>query len=159
MSNLNISIDFSNEEILLRKIYVNAPAQSRLNIILKRLAESEIGPVKLITIVSGIEALARSLLTNHDAFQGNIDEKYTKYRYKKPEELVEEFLALKGYINYSDYFKNDTWSLFKSAVNFRNLITHECTYLGQDKYPILITSCEIILESLIVLGNLEKEKN
>lgn len=40
------------------------------------------------------------------------------------------------------------------AVDYRNLLAHECTYLGLDKFPSLIDGCEEILEKLVELAGL-----
>ena len=158
MAKINPLIDFVTEEAELRRVYISAPAQSRLNIISKRLNQSEIGSVKLVTSVSAIEALARSLVVNlRTTPQDEISNIYKKYRNKKPEELVEEFLEHHGHSDCSVFFKNDTWNLFKNAVNFRNLIVHECTYLGQDKYPKLILACDEVLDSLIKISKLSRK--
>ena len=69
---------------------------------------------------------------------------------------MKEVLNRHGHLDPQTYFKEDTWSLFLSAVGFRNLIVHECTYLGQDKYPSLIQASEDILTSLIILGGLRE---
>lgn len=52
------------------------------------------------------------------------------------------------------YFIGDTWQLFGHAVEFRNLVVHESTYLGQDKYPSLVEASEKVLSALIKLGGL-----
>ena len=115
----------------------------------------EIGATKLVTIVSGVEALARSLLVHHrNLSEVEIMQLYEEYKFKKPESLVAEYLKTHGNNDCSTYYQKDTWTLFQQAVNFRNLIVHECTYLGQDKYPSLIVSCEEVLSSLIKLGML-----
>lgn len=157
MTYANPTLDYATELSDLRSLYVSVHPQSRLNVIRQRLAKSEIGPTRLVTIVSAVEALARSLAVHASVKQGlEIASVYDSYRYEKPEALVKEVLNRYGDIEPQTYFKEDTWSLFLSAVGFRNLIVHECTYLGQDKYPSLIQASEDILTSLIILGGLRE---
>ena len=157
MTYANTTLNYVTELSDLRSLYVSVNPQSRLNVIRQRLAQSEIGPTRLVTIVSAVEALARSLAVHESAKQGlEIASVYDSYRYEKPEALVKEVLNGHGYHDPQIYFKEDTWSLFLSAVGFRNLIVHECTYLGQDKYPSLIQASEDVLAALINLGGLRE---
>jgi hypothetical protein len=48
--------------------------------------------------------------------------------------------------------------LFGYAVDYRNLLAHECTYLGLDKFPSLIEACEAVLEKLARLGGLNAKR-
>ena len=155
MVKANPTVDYGEELTTLREVYISAFSQARLNIIHKKLECAEIGASRLVTIVSGVEALARSLVVHHKAQPKNeIGTIYKKYRLEKPEELVKLILKFNGHSTPSNYYKEDTWVLFKYAVEFRNLIVHECTFLGQDKYPSLIAACEEVLDSLIKFENL-----
>ena len=157
MTYANTTLNYVTELSDLRSVYVSANPQSRLYVIRQRLAQSEIGPTRLVTIVSAVEALARSLAVHASAKQGlEIARVYDDFRYEKPEALVREVLNKYGRYDPKTYFKEDTWSLFLSAVGFRNLIVHECTYLGQDKYPSLIEASEDVLNALINLGDLRE---
>jgi hypothetical protein len=46
------------------------------------------------------------------------------------------------------FFGEDTWKCFVYAVDYRNLLVHECTYLGLDVFPSLIEACEAVLNKL-----------
>lgn len=130
--------------------------QARLNVILERLAHPEIGPTRIVTVVSAVEALARSLVVHARTMtDAEIDSVYHEYRFKDPKALVEKVLIQHGHGDPSVYFVGDTWPLFGHAVNFRNLVVHECTFIGQDKYPSLIEASEEVLSALIKLGGLD----
>jgi hypothetical protein len=136
--------------------YISVPPQSRLKVIKKRLDALESGPTYLITIVSAVEALVRSMLVNNQAKSANeIASRYTKYIYKNPDEMVEEILTINGHSKPEKYFSGDTWRLFCYAIKYRNLVVHECTYLGQDKYPALVDAAREILDELIKIGGLK----
>ena len=160
MASANPSVDYKSELASIREMYVLGTPQVRLNVINNRLNEPEIGAVKLVTIVSCIEALVRSLVVHLKAQNKNeIQHVYEKHRNQKPESLVEEYLKHNGCNDCSSFYQDDTWVLFQNAVKFRNLIVHECTYLGQDKYPSLISACGEVLDSLIKLGKLTAREN
>ena len=153
LANPEINYEFEQKE--LRKTYISAKPQIRLNVILKRIKESEIGPMRLLTLMSSIEALSRSLLIHAEVEVGNnIEQVYEKFRLEKPEKMVEKYFR-KFKLNCNTFYKEDTWLLFKNAIDFRNLIIHECTYLGKDKYQSLIMACEEVLSSLIELAQLK----
>ena len=149
-------IDYVEELLQLRDVYVNVHPQARLGVIRKRLAANEIGPAKLITVVSAVEALARSLMLHRACSRDESPASvYPRFKPKEADQLVEQFLATANIQDPARHFAEDTWQLFRYAVNYRNLLVHECTYLGQDKYPSLIAACDEVLDSLVHLGGLE----
>jgi hypothetical protein len=154
----NPTIDYVEELLRLRKTYVSSTPQSRLNIIRRRLSNDEIGPVRLVNLVSAVEALSRSLLVH---LPGDpvmeAEKRYLRYKSKEGPYLVTEYLKRRGHAEPNLYFQADTWQLFKHAVNYRNLIAHECTYLGQDKYVSLIQASEEVLNRVAALGGLQDE--
>jgi hypothetical protein len=80
---------------------------------------------------------------------------YPKYKRKGAEELIEQFLAAGGLPPANEFFGEDTWGRFHYAVEYRNVLSHECTYLGQDRSPALIESCEAILHKLAAAAGLK----
>lgn len=75
---------------------------------------------------------------------------------KAPLELVEDALRLYGSDSAIDLYGEETWQLFELAHRYRNLVVHECTYLGQDKYPVLIAASEQVLQGLVIAGGLPR---
>ncbi|MDE2235770.1 MAG: hypothetical protein KGK44_09505 [Gammaproteobacteria bacterium] len=160
MASTNPEIDYVSELLKLRKTYVSAQPQSRLNVIRKRLANNEVGPTKLVTVVSAVEALARSLIIHGNAKTSEaVDRAYAQVKLKDADTLVEDYLRQLGQPKPTDFFVGETWLLFRNAVNFRNLVVHECTYLGQDKYPSLINAGLEVLENLVRLGGLRTARS
>jgi hypothetical protein len=97
----------------------------------------------LITVVSAVEALARSLVVHAPGRPASSSHfRYQQVRLKAPLELVEEALRLYGAVPAVEQYGDHTWQLFELAHKYRNLVVHECTYLGQDKYPALIGASE-----------------
>jgi hypothetical protein len=117
----NPHVDYAAEVRGLREAYAYAFPQARLNVIRKRLRPDEIGPARLVTVVSAVEALARSLAIHASArFKREVAELYAKYKQRAPVSLVEEVLHAHRHPDPSAYFAEDTWTLFKHAVEFRN---------------------------------------
>ncbi len=155
MAIANSQVNYVEELLNLRNVYMLVHPQSRLNVINKRLEQPEIGPTRLVTVISAVEALARSLLIHRKAkTEADLISLYSSAKSKEADSLVVDFLKHCGHQDPALYFTGDTWQLFRHAINFRNLIVHECTYLGQDKYPSLIDAGLEVLSGLVVLGQL-----
>jgi hypothetical protein len=148
--------DFVDKLINLTRAYRTVSPQFRYNTIRKRLAQEEIGATKLITVVSAVEGLARSIAVhNKAATEALVAALYLKYRYRSPVALVEEVFKFYCADPPPVYFQDDTWKHFRHAVDYRNLVVHECTYLGQDNYLPLIGAAFKILEVLVKLAALK----
>lgn len=151
--------EFREELEQLRKTHAASRPAARLGVIRQRLAraEAEIGPTRLVTAVSAVEALARSLVVHAPGRpSASAHFRYQQVRLKAPLELVEEALRLYGAPPAIEQFGDETWQLFGLAQKFRNLVVHECTHLGPDKYPALVDASNKVLEGLVVAGGLPR---
>lgn len=158
MARKNPEVDYNYSLDLLRDIYACSPPHARLNVIDQRIGFKDSLPNNLVTSLSAVEALARSLLVHLDSpSKDHLLATYKKYRLTSPEKLVAQVMFRHGVdrSELSSFFGEDTWELFGYAVGFRNLITHECTYVGQDKAPSMIQACEEVLEKLKLIGGLD----
>jgi hypothetical protein len=153
MARLAADIDYVAELDKIRNNYVTAAPRQRLSIIRQRLEDHHFGPNLLVTAVSAVEALARSLAMHHRArTKAELKKLYPKYRDRSPKTLINEYLRDKGIADAHAYFGEDNWRLFSYAVEYRNLLAHECTYLGLDKFPSLIEACNAVVNKLAALG-------
>jgi hypothetical protein len=142
----------------LQRTYATATPAARLRAIKQRLAgaHGEMGSTRLVTIVSAVEALARSLVVHAAGRPASTAEmRHKQFRQTGPVELVEEVLRLRGTRPPLQHFDGETWELFEVAARYRDLIVHECTYVGQDRHPYLIAAAESVLRGLIELAGLE----
>ena len=99
-------------------------------------------------IVSGIEALSRSIFVEHLEQTGQErTQAYKGVRFEKTIPLVKDVFRLKG-LNADEFFDGDTWRNFQNAVEYRNLIVHECTFLRQDYCRKFTESCRLVLEAI-----------
>ena len=159
MTIANPTVDYVADLLVLRQTYLSGSPQARYNVIQQRLQQTEIGPTRLVTVVSAVEGLARSIaMTRRAGKMSTPHDLYSSYKDRAANTLVEEVLVLHGQSKPSEYFSEDTWALFRHAVNYRNLIAHECTYLGQDKYPSLIAASEEVLYAIVKLANLRNKQ-
>ena len=139
----------------LRRLYVESTPRQRLHLATQRIQNPEHGPNRLVTSVAAVEGFARSLAMHcHATSKTNLSEIYPRFRFKGPEELIEEFLRFGNRGAPNDFFASGDWRLFKFAVQYRNVLTHECTYLGQDTFPELIFACYRVLSALSATQNL-----
>ena len=147
----------SHPEELLRGYAMATPA-ARLRAIKQRLASAaaEMGPTRLVTLVGAVEALARSLVVHAPGRPtGTAHIRFQQFRGVGPVPLVEEVLRLRGAPRASLHFGRDDWELFEVATHYRDLVVHECTYLGDDRVPFLIEASEAVLRGLVALTGLE----
>lgn len=152
-------IDYVAELISVRDTYVGMTSSQRLSIIRQRLVDHHFGANRLVTSVSAVEALARSLAMNRQAkSKADLRGLYPKYENRVPKSLVSEYFAAHGITDPANYLGEDTWRLFGYAVDYRNMLAHECTYLGLDKFPSLIEACEEVLNALAALGRLRERR-
>jgi len=150
--------EFDQHREELRKIYVKSTPSQRLRVALQRINFTDHAPNLLVTRVSSVEALARSLLVHHlAASQSNPLSFYELFRKTGPTSLVEAYLQVKLASTPESVLGADTWELFGHAVYYRNLLVHECTYLGQDKTPKLLEACRVTLQKLAEISGLPSD--
>jgi hypothetical protein len=142
----------------LQRAYAVATPAARLRAIRQRLASvhGEMATTRLVTLVAAVEALARSLVVHSFGRPTSTAEmRHRQFRDLGPRELAEEVLRLRGAARAAQHFEGDTWSLFEAAVQYRDLIVHECTFIGPHHSAQLIVAAESVLRGLIALAGLE----
>jgi len=142
---------------LLRTFAIAAPA-ARLRAIRQRLAgaHAETGAARLVTMVSAVEALARSLVVHAPGRPASTAEmRHRQYSAVGPIELVEEVLRLWGAPRASEHFEREDWELFEIGTVYRDLVVHECSTIGHDRHPHLIAATEAVLHGLVELAGLQ----
>jgi hypothetical protein len=153
-----MNVDLLEHPDELQRAYAMATPAARLRVIRQRLASAhgEMGSTRLVTIVSAVEALARSLVVHSAGRPASTAEmRHRQFRATGPVDLVEEVLRLRGAPPAAQHFDGDEWDFFQVATRYRDLIVHECTYVGQDRHPYLIAAAETVLHGLIELAGLE----
>jgi hypothetical protein len=149
-------IDYDGDLNSVRAGYVTLTPAQRMKIIGDRIADDPYnGPNKLVTMVSAVEGFARSLVVQHNVETADrMHKRYARFRYCTPDFLIEKSLRLHGKVVASAFFSEDTWPLFLLAVEFRNLVAHDATYLSGDKFPELIAASAEVLMALATLAGM-----
>ena len=149
--------DYIAELERIRAAYVSSPPRQRLHVISQRLDNPMHEPNLLVTYVSAVEALSRSLAMHAKGHtKAQLKQLYGRYRDREVKSLIAEYLVSRGHDSPGDFFGSDTWRKFGYAVSYRNMLVHECTYLGQDKYPHLSQACQVVLAKLVGLAGAAK---
>lgn len=133
----------------LRRSYVEALPKQRLHIAKLRIQNPEHDPNRLIAFVSAIEGFARSICMHLRAkTKAELSQLYPEYWRRGAEDLISEYLSARSLGDPATHFGPETWRLFGYAVQYRNVLAHECTYLGLDRSPALIEACREVLRKL-----------
>jgi hypothetical protein len=144
------------DEIL--RTYAIATPAARLRAIRQRLASAhaEMGPTRLVTVVAAVEALCRSLIV-HSAGRppSTAEMRHRQFRDTGAVELVQEVLRLRAAPGAAELFGPQVWERFEVALRYRDLIVHECTYIGRDAHADLITAVTTVLRGVIELAGLD----
>jgi hypothetical protein len=143
----------------LRRLYEGATPRQRFSVALNRINDPAAYPNDLVTRVSAVEAFARSLLANHGArSKAEVHAKHRKFAKREATGLVEEYVRLHAATPKS-LFGEELWEFFRLAVNARNLLVHECTFLDAQKYLPMAHSCTEVLFGLAKLSNTRAPKS
>lgn len=143
-----MSHDYEEHLRKLRETYVRSYPRQRLNIAKQRIDNPCHGPNLLVTYVSAIEGILRSLVVWKETDSGRPGiETYNKYRRCGVHQLFEKYLQQHG-VRSDAIISAEKFELVGYAVEYRNLLAHECTYLGQNTYPDLIDACQEFLSRL-----------
>ena len=143
-----MSIDYEKHLRKLREQYVRSYPGQRLNIAKQRISNPSHGPNLIVTYVSAIEGILRSLVVWNETDSGRPGIKtYNKYKRCGVHQLYEKYLQQRG-VKSDVIIAAKKYELVGYAVEYRNLLAHECTYLGQDKYRDLIDACQEFLSGL-----------
>jgi hypothetical protein len=153
-----MSVQFQDPPDELRRAYAMATPAARFRVIKQRLASvhGEMGATRLVTMVSAVEALARSLVVHSIGRPPHTAEmRHRQVRDTGPIELVEEVLRLRGAAGPVAHFEGGAWELFVVAARYRDLIVHECTFVDADRLGPLISAADAVLRGLVELAGLE----
>lgn len=146
----------------LRTQYINATYQQRISVAEDRINYPDCYPNQLITIVSATEALARAKCIEVLQSQGKTaTEAYEKTRITKTDSngtisvrcagpilLIENLICPSVGKTSQELFGKDIWETFSYAIEYRNLLIHEGTFLRQDYAISLINSCHEVFNLL-----------
>lgn len=132
----------------LKKSYYESYPRQRLSVARQRIENPYDGPNLLIIYVSAVEGFLRSLVIwGETSGERPAEETYNKFKMSGVDKLYVEFLKQNN-LSSEKIISDEIYRLVKYAVEYRNLLAHECTYLGQDTFPDLIEACQQFLHCL-----------
>jgi hypothetical protein len=153
MGVMSIRMDYSQHLKSLRESYFKALPQQRVGVAKKRIADQQSGPDFIVTYVSAIEGLLRSLVIWNNSYADKPSKsRYNKYKGSGVNALYCEYLKIQ---NIEAIVTHDVYELVSYAVDYRNLLAHECTYLGQDTYSGLIEACDSFFKAICSTAGLK----
>ena len=133
----------------LRSLYVASTPRQRAHVSKQRLANAHANPNRIVTHVSAVEALARSLaMHSHAKSKAELKAIYPRFRTWEAHNLVAECFMRRLGKKPAEVLGRETWSTFRLAVNYRNLLVHECTYLNNEKFEPLFEACAVVFAEL-----------
>jgi len=142
----------------LRKSYVNATPEQRYRVALDRLRYPNCGPNVLIHAISTVEGLARALALDLAQKNGeNVEEAYEKLRYPNAKKLIEEHILPNLKETAETFVDKEIWKNFCLAIEYRNLLVHECAFLRKGISNKLIKSACIVLQKLCEIAGLPEK--
>ena len=154
------SIDYGAECKNIRDVYVGATLSQRYKVLCDRLGDFGYNcPDKLVTCVTAVEAYARSILVQRAGEDVEPRRKAydDKWRYGKPMDMLDAILNEFGLAE-GELFREDNKALVEHAVEYRHMLVHEGTYLGQDKFPSMIEACLEVLDKLADLTGIPEDR-
>jgi hypothetical protein len=114
----------------LRALYVSANLHQRYRVVLDRIQNPEHGPNQLVTAVAALEGFARAVAVKYLVSSTvPLDVAYAQVRRLGPIELLVQHVLPALGTNAEAAFDSTQWQFLPQAIEFRNLLVHEATYL------------------------------
>jgi hypothetical protein len=134
----------------LRKQYYLATPKQRFNVAKKRLDNPDSAPNNLIQAVSATEGFARSGAIHILATfkKSKLKWAYDQLEKKGPEFLIENCICPYLGKTPQELFGKKHWDNFQLAIQYRNLLIHEATFLNLKIARPLIKSTETVFNKL-----------
>jgi hypothetical protein len=141
--------DYAQHIKELREWYITASKEQRVGVARDRMEDPCCRPNILITSVSAIEGAARAIVLEQQSAKGkSVQSTYKKVKWEDPVALIEKWICQEIQKTPEELFSKDCWEEFKWAVEYRNLLIHECTFLSQSYSIPLIKACENVWNRL-----------
>lgn len=139
--------EFKDHVEKLRLSYVNATLSQRVSVARQRMDNPDCGPNRLCTTFGALEAMARVVLQEL-LIQKSLPKlkAYKKIKLWNATKIIENICTEKAILP-TDFFGQD-WELIRCAEAYRNLLTHEATFLREDYSSRLIEACQRALEKI-----------
>lgn len=136
----------------LRSSYINATFTQRCSIARQRLDNPDCMPNQLCNNAAALEAVARALAIELLVKKGHtVEEAYKKVVYKTTTQIIKQFICPE-LDKTPEELIGDSWPFIEYVEKYRNLLTHEGTYLRSEYAEELIEVCQLAIEKLESIG-------
>lgn len=134
----------------LRQLYVQANLRQRYSVACDWLGHPSLGPLQVVAAVAALEGFSRAVAVKNSVDGGaNLESAYLALKWKTPVELVEKYVLPAFDLEVTALDHND-WQLLQAAIDYRNLLVHEATYLNG-------ASCQELRDAVVrVLGHIAR---
>lgn len=140
--------EFDDHLLNLRNSYINATFTQRCAIARQRIEDPECMPNQLCNNSAALEAVARSLAIDLLTKKGQtVDEAYKELAYKTTTQIIKQFICTETSKTPGELL-GDTWELIEYVEKYRNLLSHEGTYLRSGYADQLVNACQVAITKL-----------
>ena len=140
----------------LRNLYIRATPSQRFKVAVDRLRYHDSGPNQIIQHVSAVEGFVRSVAMDFERKAGTpADQAYDILRNIGPVPIITDFISKRLQADPDIMFGKDDWELFKLAVQYRNFLIHESSFLRHGYSTQLIGACKKVLYKLADLSEIK----
>lgn len=136
----------------LRELYVNSTLNQRYRVALERRRNPDHGPNVLVNAVAALEGFTRAAVIQDLIGAGKTtQEAYACTRWLNPSDLLKDFLLPSLDISGEEAFGRESWERLALAMQFRNLLVHEATYLHGGTCRVLVDTVDEVFDAVAVL--------
>lgn len=137
----------------LRQLYVQGNLRQRYAVAASRIDNPDDGPNQVVAAVAALEGFARAIAVKALRNNGtSLEAAYEKVRWAKPIDLVEKHALPALGTTANDAFGAEHWELLPAAIDFRNLLVHEATYLHGGMCQKLVDATVHVFDRLAELS-------
>jgi len=136
----------------LRGLYVRATLRQRYSVAKARIDNPDHGPNRVVAAIAALEGFTRAVAVKAELESGTpLELAYEKLRWTKPLELLESYVLPALHTTPAEVFDPAMWKLLPEAIEFRNLLVHEATYLHGGTCEQLVDAAVHVLERIAQL--------
>ena len=114
----------------LREIYMRGTLRQRYSIAKQRLSDPAVEPNRVVTAVAALEGFSRAVAVSIAVAKGKaLEVAYGELRWTKPIDLLRLHIIPGLGVQQHRLGTEEEWAILETAVEFRNLLVHEATFL------------------------------
>jgi hypothetical protein len=137
----------------LRALYVRGNLPQRYSVAAARIANPEHGPNQVVAAVAALEGFSRAVAVRAAVTRGTtLEGAYADLRRARPLDLILNHVLPALNVTPATAFDAEKWALVPKAIEFRNLLVHEATYLHGGTCRDLVEATVHVFERIAELA-------